>query len=232
MVYLHLETTLLGNDGYSLNKYSRAPVLSLMLVSGCPLCYVKFFINHYKYQTHTTHSLSYTFKSLSSNFRKSDFLSFLTLETLNFLQLLMATSTSGSSMQLTSGSNYSIKPLTMSIPTDSLEVQIESLVDFASLKLNDVDMEALISAQKMFDYFHLLNGPTYVNLVKEFWIRAEVCDVETTKSQENQVVSRNPSLKGKSRQEMGLEPFKGLEIKSAVMGIPISITEGVIARAC
>jgi len=31
---------------------------------------------------------------------------------------------------------------------------------------------------------------------------------------------------------MGLEPFNGLEIRSAVMGIPIAITEGVIARAC
>ena len=105
----------------------------------------------------------------------------------------------------------------MSIPIDSLDVQIESSVDFASLKRNGVDMEALISAQKMFDYFHMLNGPTFVNLVKEFWIRAEVCDVETAKSQESQVVSRNPSLKGKSREEMGLKPFRGLEIKSAVM---------------
>jgi len=31
---------------------------------------------------------------------------------------------------------------------------------------------------------------------------------------------------------MGLEPFRGLEIRSAVMGIPIAITEEVIARAC
>jgi len=53
----------------------------------------------------------------------------------------MATSTSGSSMQQATGSNYSIKPLTMSIPIDSLDVQIESLVDFASLKRNEVDME-------------------------------------------------------------------------------------------
>jgi len=120
----------------------------------------------------------------------------------------------------------------MSIPIDSLEVQIESPVDFASLKRNDVDMEALISAQKMFDYFQMLNGPTYVNLVKEFWIRAEVCDVESAKSEESQAVSRNPSLNGNSREEMGLEPFRGLEIKSAVMGIPVSITEGVIAKAC
>jgi len=144
----------------------------------------------------------------------------------------MTTSTSGSSMQLPTGSNYSIKPKTMSIPLDSLDVQIESPVDFTSLKRNGLDMEALISAQNMFDYFHMLNGPTYVNLVKEFWIRAEVYDVESAKSEESQAVSRNPSLKGKSREEMGLEPFTGLEIRSAVMGIPIAITEGVIARAC
>ena len=31
---------------------------------------------------------------------------------------------------------------------------------------------------------------------------------------------------------MGLKPFRGLEIRSAVMSIPIAITEEVIARAC
>ena len=45
-------------------------------------------------------------------------------------------------------------------------------------------------------------------------------------------MSRDPSLKGKSRKDMGLEPYKRLEIRSAVMGIPITITEEVIARAC
>ena len=57
----------------------------------------------------------------------------------------MATSTSGSSMQQGTGSNYSIKPVTVSTPIDSLEVQIESPVDFASLKRNGVDMDALIT---------------------------------------------------------------------------------------
>jgi len=45
-------------------------------------------------------------------------------------------------------------------------------------------------------------------------------------------VARNPSLKGKSRKEMGLEPYKRLEIRSAVMGIPITIIEEVISGAC
>jgi len=38
-------------------------------------------------------------------------------------------------------------------------------------------------------------------------------------------VARDPSLKGKSRKEMGLEPFRRLDIRSAVMGIPITITK-------
>ena len=95
-----------------------------------------------------------------------------------------------------------------------------------------MDMEALILAHNMFDYFHMLNGPKYVNLVKDFWVKAEIYDKESARTEEEQAVSRNPSLKGKSREEMGLEPFRGLEIRSVVMGIPIAITEEVIARAC
>jgi len=71
-------------------------------------------------------------------------------------------------MQLGTGSGYLIKPKTMYILLESFEVQIESPVDFVSLKRNGMDMEALISAQQMFRYFRMLNGPTYVNLVKDF----------------------------------------------------------------
>jgi len=80
----------------------------------------------------------------------------------------MATSTSDSGMQLGTGSSYLIKPKTMNIPLESFDVQIESPVDFASLKRNGMDLEALISSQNLFGYFRMLNGPTYVNLVKDF----------------------------------------------------------------
>jgi len=56
----------------------------------------------------------------------------------------------------------------MATPLESFDVQIESPVDFASLKRNGMDLEALISAQRLFGYFRMLNGPTYVNLVKDF----------------------------------------------------------------
>jgi len=144
----------------------------------------------------------------------------------------MATSTSSSGMNLNTGSSYVIKPKTMAIPLESFEVQIESSVDFASLKRNGMNLDVLMGAQQLYAYFSMLNGPTYVNLVKDFWVRGEVYDLDSAKIEGNQVVARDPSLKGKTRKEMGLEPFRKTEIRSAVMGIPITIIEEVIARAC
>jgi hypothetical protein len=83
-------------------------------------------------------------------------------------------SESTSSMQGASESGSVYKEKTMDIPWKSLIVQIESPVDFASLKKYKVDMEGLVDTQKLSEYFKMLNGPTYVNLVKDFWLRAEV----------------------------------------------------------
>jgi len=120
----------------------------------------------------------------------------------------------------------------MAIPSESFEVQSESPVDFASLRRNGMNMESLISVQEMFRYFDMLNGPTYVTLVKDFWARAEVYDLEAALTEEDDAVIRNPTLGGKTREEMGLKSFKQTEIRSSMMGIPITITEEVIAKAC
>jgi len=120
----------------------------------------------------------------------------------------------------------------MAIPSESFEVQSESLVDFASLRRNGMNLESLISVQEMFPYFDMLNGPTYVTLVKDFWARAEVYDLEAALAEEDDTVIRNPTLRGKTREEMGLKSFNQTEIRSTVMGIPITITEEVIAKAC
>jgi len=120
----------------------------------------------------------------------------------------------------------------MAIPLEPLEVQSESLVDFASLRRNMMNLESLISVQEMFPYFDMLNGPTYVTLVKDFWARAEVYDLEAALAEEDDIVIKNPTLRGKTREEMGLKSFKQTEIRSSVMGIPITITEEVIAKAC
>ena len=116
----------------------------------------------------------------------------------------------------------------MDIPWESLIVQIESPVDFTSLKKYEVNMEGLIETQELSEYFRMLNGPTYVNLVKDFWLKAEVYNEKPAK-----VVSKQAgSKKGKMVMDMNPTSFDSLEIRSEVMGIPITITEEVIAKAC
>jgi len=141
-------------------------------------------------------------------------------------------SSSSKSVSGSSVSGLQIKPKTMAISYESFEVQIESPMDFASLKRNGMNLDALMAAQQMVPYFDMLNGPTFVKLVKDFWVRAEVYNLEAAKAEELQAVTKDPSLRGKTRKEMGLEPFRQTEIRSAVMGIPITITEEVIAKAC
>jgi hypothetical protein len=78
----------------------------------------------------------------------------------------------------------------------------------------------------------MLDGPSYENLVKHFGVRVEVYDKYAAKAEEDHMVLLNPDLKGKSRAEMGLKEFTRTEIGSSIMGIPITITEEVIGKAC
>jgi len=108
----------------------------------------------------------------------------------------MASSSSKQVISSSSG-NLLIKTKTMAIPTESLEVQIESPVDFASLNRNGMSLDALIAAQELFPYFHMLNGPTYVELVKDFWVRAEVYDEEPANNEELKAVTQDSSFRRK-----------------------------------
>lgn len=75
----------------------------------------------------------------------------------------------------------------------------------------------------------MLNGPTYQTLVRHFWVRASVYDKEGAKVEEAEKVLIDPTLEGKSREEMGLEPFVCTEIRSSIMGISVHISEDIIA---
>jgi len=65
--------------------------------------------------------------------------------------------------------------------------------------------------------------------VKHFWVRASIYDKHAAKLDEQHKVLVNPSLEGKSRDEMGLEPFVDTEIRSSIMGVPIFINQETIA---
>jgi len=85
------------------------------------------------------------------------------------------------------------------------------------------------------DYFGMLNGPTYLTLVRHFWVRAQLYDLKASQLEMDEKVLIDPSLKGKTREEMGLEPFRREKIRSSILGIPVVISVdtivGVIRRA-
>ncbi|KEH25995.1 hypothetical protein MTR_6g039060 [Medicago truncatula] len=144
----------------------------------------------------------------------------------------MASSSSSSSIKINTKKSYVLKERSVTVPLDRLDVQVEAPVDFESLERNGVDVRGHIGAQQMDGYFQMLFGTTYMNLVKDFWVRAKVFDRKASEEEEAEIISKNPSMKRKSREEMGLRKYTGVEIRSAVMGMEVTINEEIIARAC
>jgi len=139
----------------------------------------------------------------------------------------------GSSNQ--KASTYEIRGRTMSLEEWELNVQVENPVDLLSLAHHGCDLRSIYKAQDLTEYFGMLNGPTYLYLVKHFWVRAQIYDHKASHLEMDEKILIDPSLEGKSREEMGLEPFRCEEIRSSIMGIPVVISvdtiAGVIRRA-
>jgi hypothetical protein len=124
---------------------------------------------------------------------------------------------------------YEIKGRTMKLEEWELIVQIENPVDFAFLAFHDCWIRSYYEEQGLMPYFRMLNGPTYEAMVRHFWVRASIYDKDASIAEEREKVLIYPSLKGKTKNEMGLEPFKYTEIKSSICGIPVVIAEWQIA---
>jgi len=67
---------------------------------------------------------------------------------------------------------YEIRGRTMSLEEWDLNVQVENPIDFVSLAHYGCDIKKYYEAQDLLNYFDMLNGPTYMNLVRHFWVRA------------------------------------------------------------
>jgi hypothetical protein len=109
---------------------------------------------------------------------------------------------------------YEIRERTMSQEEWELNVQTENPLDFISLSYHGCDIRYYYEAQGLMDYFTMLNGPTYKNLVRHFWVRAQVYDQKAAKLEETEKILIDPTLAGKLMKEMGLEPFTVIEIRS------------------
>ncbi|MCI06358.1 hypothetical protein A2U01_0027417, partial [Trifolium medium] len=67
-------------------------------------------------------------------------------------------------------------------------------------------------------------------MVKEFWMKAQVFDEVSARMEEEDMIRKDPKLKGKTRKEMGLNNFSGTVIKSVLTGLEITISRAHLAR--
>ena len=85
----------------------------------------------------------------------------------------------------------------MSLEEWELIVQVENPVDFLSLAHHGCDLRGIYQAQDLMDYFGMLNGPTYLTLVRHFWVRTQLYDLKASKLEMDEKVLIDPSLEEK-----------------------------------
>ncbi|KAK2419068.1 hypothetical protein QL285_041202 [Trifolium repens] len=113
---------------------------------------------------------------------------------------------------------------------DSYDFFTEKFVDFESLKANGIDIQYLFYNQQWQNYFEMLNGFVYFDIVKYFWQKAKVYDRASYDKEYKDMVEKNKELRGKTRKELGLKPYRGREIRSNILGINVVITQAHIAK--
>ncbi|KAK2450710.1 hypothetical protein QL285_009815 [Trifolium repens] len=107
---------------------------------------------------------------------------------------------------------------------DELNVAIENPVDLESIRVNGFDeVVRLYKKQGLEYYFDLLNGPTYTEMVKEFWMKASVITRDVYNKKVREKIEENPEFKERTPEEMGVRSFFSTEIESFVAGFRISI---------
>ncbi|KAK2374399.1 hypothetical protein QL285_075365 [Trifolium repens] len=112
----------------------------------------------------------------------------------------------------------------------SFEFVTEKFVDFESFKVNGIDIQSLFYDQQWKNYFEMLNGFVYYDIVKYFWQKATIFDKFSADEEVRKMVEKDSTLKGKTRSQLGLRPYKGKEIRSNIMGINVLITQEHIAK--
>ncbi|KAK2422401.1 NADH:ubiquinone reductase (H(+)-translocating) [Trifolium repens] len=133
-------------------------------------------------------------------------------------------------IDLTSKASFVNRPPSTDCGRDAMEFLTEKFVDFKSLKLNGVDVQSLFYDQQWGNYFDLLNGFVYYDIVKNFWHKAYVFDEFSANKEVSKLVAKDKSLSGKTRVQLGLRPFKGKEIRSNLLGIDVLITQEHVAK--
>jgi hypothetical protein len=121
-------------------------------------------------------------------------------------------------------------PNTNDCGREGMEFLTEKFVDFESLKVNGVDIKDLFYDQQWGNYFEMLNEFVYFDIVRNFWNKAYVFDKADADEEVRKLVEKDESLRGKTRVQMALRPFKGKQIRSNLLGVDVLITQEHIAK--
>jgi hypothetical protein len=76
----------------------------------------------------------------------------------------------------------------------------------------------------------MLNGFVYFDIVKNFWNKAYVFDKFDADNEVRLLVEKDKNLRGRSREQLGLKPFRGKEIRSNLLGMSVLIKQEHIAK--
>ncbi|KAK2436073.1 hypothetical protein QL285_021087 [Trifolium repens] len=133
-------------------------------------------------------------------------------------------------IDLKSQARLVVKDNQIDIGPEAFEFVTEKFVDFESLKANEIDVQSLFYDQQWKNYFEMLNGFVYYDIVKYFWQKATVFDRFSADEEVRKMIEKDSSLRGKTRRELGLKPFRGKEIRSNILGINVLITQEHIAK--
>jgi hypothetical protein len=133
-------------------------------------------------------------------------------------------------IDLNSQASLVVPPNSNDCGREAMEFLTEKFVDFERFKLNGIDIQNLFYDQQWGNYFDMLNGFVYYDIVKKLWNKATVFDEFNADEEVRKMVAKDESLKGKTRVQLGLRPFKGKEIRSNLLGINVLITQEHVAK--
>jgi hypothetical protein len=97
-------------------------------------------------------------------------------------------------IDLTSQATLVVPDNTTDYGTEAMEFITEKFVDFESLRLNDIDIQSLFFDKQWGNYFDMLNGFVYYDIVKYFWNKATIFDKFNT-DEEDKEIKENAILK-------------------------------------
>ena len=91
-------------------------------------------------------------------------------------------------------------------------------------------MDRFFNRQQLEKFFQILHGPTYTDLVRQFWVKTEIYDKEASDRELAMKIKEDKSGKKKTRADFGLPKFEETEIRSNVMGLDVKISQSLISR--